>query len=424
MLLGDKLIETIARKTLGSIIDPNSDDQKKFSRQGEIDGRVDEPPQNQIDFGKTERDYIDQVSERWRLFNNNLFYERQKLLREQAELTHKLNVSLKSEEDLISNEQKKEIDLLDIESGQHSPAYKNLQEIFNSAQDQLNDIKSHLNRPLDIKFTNTYVFLMIILSIAEIPVNRLAFELFFESMPAVSLLLSAAVGILFIFFAHIVGTQFKRSQCPLTALNKEKTYIAIILITASALLIMYFLGLMREQLVETQAASSIDLAELLAESSNPSLDNVTNFNFQIGGKGVFLVIINFSIFLSGVLLAFFRHDSNPYYEEFTKLYDIAKNNLNNHIKEHEKRYVDLLRGFKDRLNRNNNLRFELEKNLERIKNTLFNIENQGQVYREKVLIEMELSIRAYRNANKQSRKTEAPRYFSDPLDKILGDLIK
>ena len=39
---------------------------------------------------------------------------------------------------------------------------------------------------------------------------------------------------------------------------------------------------------------------------------------------------------------------------------------NNHIKQYEKRLVDLLRGFKDRLNRNSNLRFEIEKNIERI----------------------------------------------------------
>ena len=366
---------------------------------------------------------MEQAGERWRLFKNNLFFEKQRLTREKEELTHKLNVSLRSEEQLIANEQKKDVDLLDLEMGINSGIRKNLQEIYNAAEEQLSDLKAHLNRPLDVKFVKTYIILMAVLSIAEVPVNRLAFELFFESMPAISLILSAAVGMLFVFFAHIVGTQFKRSLCPLTALNKERSYVAIGLITLAAVLIMYFLGLMREQLVETQAASSIDLADLLAEGANQNTDGSQKFNFIIGGKGVFLIIINFSIFLSGVLLAFFRHDSNPYYEDLSILYEKAKLNLNNHIKLFEKRHVDMLHGFKDRLNKNNNLRFEVEKNLERVGNMLANLENQEQIYREKVLSEMHLCIHEYRKANRQTRKTEAPRYFLNSYDKELAEQI-
>ena len=423
MLLGENVIESIAKKTLGSIIEANSSEPKKMARQGEIDGRVEEPSSDSTALGKAEQEYLNQAAERWRLFKNNLFYEKQRLTREQEELTQKLNSSLRSEEELISNEQKKEIDLLDVEMGQNSAARKSFQDIFNAAEEQLNDLKSHLNRPLEVKFVKTYVLLMAVLSIAEVPVNRLAFELFFESMPAVSLLLSAAVGLLFVFFAHIVGTQFKRTLCPLTALNKDRSYFAIFMIVVAAFLIMYFLGLMREQLVETQAASSIDLADLLAEGAAQANDTATKFNFMIGGKGVFLIIINFSIFLSGVLLAFYRHDANPYYEDFSKLYEKSKLDLGNHIKNYEKRHVELLRGFKDRLNRNSNLRFEVEKNLERISNLLQNIETQTDIYREKVISEIQLCLNEYRKSNKLTRKSEAPKYFGIQSDKELAELI-
>jgi hypothetical protein len=423
LLLGEKVIEGIAKKTLGAIIDPNSGEPKKMARLGEVDGRVEEPVSSSNLFGKSEQDYIDQVVDRWRLFKNSLFFEKQKLTRDKEELNHKLSVSLRSEEELIANEQKKEIDLLDVEMGTNSAARKNMQEIFNSAEEQINDLKSHLNRPLDIKFVKTYFLLMAFLSLAEVPVNQMAFELFFESLPAISLLLSAAVGILFVFFAHVVGTQFKRTQCPLTALNKDRSYLAIFLITSMALLIMYFLGVMREALVETQNASSINLADLLAQSANESSDIGSKFNFVVGSKGIFLIIINFSIFLSGVLLAFFRHDSNPYYEDLSTLYEKAKLDLNNHIKQYEKRHVELLRGFKDRLNRNANLRFEIEKNIERITNSIQNIESQEVIYRERIIGEMRLCIQEYRKANKQVRKTDAPVYFTKRFDSEISELI-
>jgi hypothetical protein len=52
-------------------------------------------------------------------------FEKQKLIRDKEESNHKLSVSLRSEEELISNEQKKEIDLLDVEMGIHSAERKN-----------------------------------------------------------------------------------------------------------------------------------------------------------------------------------------------------------------------------------------------------------------------------------------------------------
>jgi hypothetical protein len=423
LLLGDKVIDAIAKKILGPAVDPSATESRKMARQGEIDAMVEEPNSATESLGKSEQDYIDHVVDRWKLFKSSLFFEKQKLAREKEELVHRLNVSLKAEEELILNEQKKEIDLLDVEMGLNSAPRKSFQEIYSAAEDQINELKSHLNRPLEVKFVKTYILLMAALSIAEVPVNRLAFELFFEQMPAVSLLLSAAVGLLFVFFAHIVGTQLKRSLCPLTALNKDRTYIAVFLITLSAIMIMYFLGLMREQLVETQAASSIDLSELLAQTSEPGADGSSKFNFLIGQKGVFLIIINFSIFLSGVLLAFYRHDSNPYYEDFSGLYQKSKHDLNNHVRLYEKKHVELLRIFKDRLNKNGALRFEIEKNLERISNHLDNIENQEDVFNQKVMTEVRLCISEYRKSNKQNRKTPAPSYFSKGIESSVLDTI-
>ena len=57
-----------------------------------------------------------------------------------------------------------------------------------------------------------YLPLMVALALVEVPVNRLAFELFFQEQPAVSLALAVVVGAVLMFFAHMVGTLVRRME--------------------------------------------------------------------------------------------------------------------------------------------------------------------------------------------------------------------
>jgi hypothetical protein len=410
-----KLIENIANKTLGSLVDPTSSDHKKMSRQGEIDGRTEDPPSDSEQFGSSESEYLNNASERWRIFKNQCIFEKQRLSRDLDELQHKLSVTSRSEEDLISAEQKKEIDLLEAELGPNSDGRRVLKETYNKIDEELQNLKIALNRPLDIKFVKTYVLFMFVLAIAEVPVNQMSFELIFNSLPIVTYLLAGAVGVLFLFFAHIVGSQLKRSQCPLTSANKDKVYLSIFFILFVSGVIMYFLGVMREGLVKMDLmGSDLDIDALLQSTENQANDP-GKLNFSLGQTGAFLILINFSIFLSGVLLAYFRHDANPYYEDINDKFSKAKNLLNAHTKEFERKSVEILRRFNERLNRNNQARFSLEKRIEDIRNIKLSIENEEQIYKERVINEINLSISEYRKSNKASRRTPVPTYFSGSI---------
>ncbi len=410
-----KLIENIANKTLGSLVDPTGADHKKMSRQGEIDGRTEDPPSDSEQFGSSESDYLNNASERWRIFRNQCIFEKQRLSRDLDELQHKLTVTSRSEEDLISAEQKKEIDLLEAELGPNSDGRRVLKETYNKIDEELQNLKIALNRPLDIKFVKTYVFFMFVLAIAEVPVNQMSFELIFNSLPIVTYLLAGAVGVLFLFFAHIVGSQLKRSQCPLTSANKDKVYLSIFFILFVSGVIMYFLGVMREGLVKMDLmGSDLDIDALLQSTENQANDP-SKLNFSLGQTGAFLILINFSIFLSGVLLAYFRHDANPYYEDINDKFSKAKTSLNAHTKEFERKSVEILRRFNERLNRNNQARFSLEKRIEDLRNTKLSIENEEQIYKERVVNEINLSISEYRKSNKASRRTPVPPYFSGSI---------
>ncbi len=166
--------------------------------------------------------------------------------------------------------------------------------------------------------------------------------------------------------------------------------------------------------------SDLDIDALLQSTENQAADP-GKLNFSLGQTGAFLILINFSIFLSGVLLAYFRHDANPYYEDINDKFLKAKNALNAHTKEFERKSVEILRRFNERLNRNNQARFSLEKRIEDIRNIKLSIENAEQIYRERVINEINLAISEYRKSNKASRRTPAPAYYSGSIKAQLQE---
>ena len=66
---------------------------------------------------------------------------------------------------------------------------------------------------------------MIILAIIEIPINRLAFEYFFDAETRfIAFAIAAAIGSMIVFFAHVGGTYLKYSTCKELKPNLTKTY--------------------------------------------------------------------------------------------------------------------------------------------------------------------------------------------------------
>ena len=81
----------------------------------------------------------------------------------------------------------------------------------------LSTIKIQVNqRPLSVQFVTFYIPFMIHWLCGSF-VNSMAFELFFESSQLISIIVATGVGAMLVFFAHITGASFKRTQskkCP------------------------------------------------------------------------------------------------------------------------------------------------------------------------------------------------------------------
>ena len=64
-------------------------------------------------------------------------------------------------------------------------------------------------------------------------------------------------------------------------------------------------------------------------------------SFSIGQKGIFLFMINFAIFISGLIAAFFRHDSHPY-EDYDKKFNKTQLHFEGHMNKFEDKQLSIL----------------------------------------------------------------------------------
>jgi hypothetical protein len=395
---------------LKKFIEQDVSDLRKYSRQGEIDGKKDIPASDATELSTSEVEIISEADQAWTRFKTEVSNTQQKidieLERTKSEIEGEISVTI----DKISDDRNSELDLLEAEYGTSTSEYKNLKKNYESAEEELMEIRRTVNRSIQVNFVHTYILFMSILALAEVPVNRLAFELFFEQSPIISLILSAAVGALFVFFAHVIGSQIKYAQCVELNPDKKKIYSTMAALFLMSLLVMYFLGVMREQLVAVQNSANMSLEDMLNDESQAAVTNGMT-TLVLGSKGLMLLLLNLAIYVSGVILAYFRHDAHPIYEQVVSKFEKSKNAFLKYQKRFEVMQVEKLREFNDKHSFNKSLQRKREASIESInrnRESLRRIEEDSKLKLHEAIISR---IRAYRENNKKFRLTQPPMYF-------------
>jgi hypothetical protein len=252
-------------------------------------------------------------------------------------------------------------------------------------------------------------------------VNRLAFELFFESMPLVSLLLSAAIGGIFIFFAHTIGSMVRRLQCKEVAVNRDEVFLTVTLISLLAFILMYFLGLMREMWVDVSEAGSLNLEAYLSglDKSPKSLAD----HLLIGSKGFTLLLLNLAIFAMGVVTAFRRHDPHPNYEKAVNFARKQEQRFVNYKKRFEAKRNEITRVHNQRISDRENTHKELEEELRATEHELVTLPEKLKADRAALISALTRRFMAYQNANKRARSAPDPVYFSANPKPLIESLL-
>ena len=414
-------MEANAVREFQRMINPDESELVRHARTGEVDGTKEYPPLLTQGLSDHEKQIIYEGKTEWMKYNSLMEQYRSRLSDQIHQLQNQHDSELHTINSTFAETHTKSLELLDHELGHFSSEYRHHEDAALAAKEEKHKIEQLLGRPLQVEHTDLYLPVLICLAIAEVPINRLAFELFFESMPLVSLLVSAAIGGLLIFFAHTVGILLKRAQCKEIEVSHDNIYLTITLLSILTFALMYFLGLMREKWVDINDVSTLNLEALITSATNTEKGIAESL--MIGSKGFTLLLLNLGIFTVGVLLAFLRHDAHPFYEKAVNSHQKAQEKMLIFKKKFEIRKSELQKNHNNRLEEK---RIQIKKVEEQIKASireLDGIDSKIASNRKNLISALARKIMAYQHANQKIRKTPAPDYFKSDLLSMVEQMV-
>lgn len=398
----------------------------KFEREGDRLGKNEQPASSASELTAIEYGEVRLANDALKKLESEVREKTKSLLEEKAKIEKIINTTLPNDVAQLDTKNQNDLDKIESDFGPKSAVYEDIQTRLSASDDRLKHITGSTGgRELQVQIERLYIPFMITLAFAEVWVNRLAFELFFESSPIISLFLAIAVGAVLVFFAHITGSSFKRSTSKEMPLDMSKFWVSMLAINSLVILFIYYLGKMREAFVRINDGQTLELdgANIFSDDLSSTIDIVSNstpidsfMSTDIGEKGLFLILVNVVVYACGAVAAFIRHDSHPDFEKI----------LNTHTKL-RKRSVALRKSYEDKISAiqksTKDKHASLQKKLSEARSNLddlaSDIDSTKQIYEEYHLkIEKALNekINAFRQNNSQSRKTPAPSYFKERVE--------
>jgi hypothetical protein len=179
--------------------------------------------------------------------------------------------------------------------------------------DEIHDVEERLPRYSSQWF---YWPFMAILTIGEIPLNKLSFELFFQESPLMSLVVAGVVGLVLIALAHRIGVVMRHfayaARGSIGRLSVQILQIAILAGVVGALI--YGVSVLRQGYLTFIAQPDLGFAELLQSNQIGEAAQMV-LGVGLGTEGWIFLVINAAILLVGISAAFFCHDPHPDFEK-------------------------------------------------------------------------------------------------------------
>ena len=394
----------------------------KFEREGVRQGQRELPHANETDLSKFEREVLSEH----RGLLNELEKEISDFQKNAQQTTSKLRRELDSiipekERDILSRTEAN-VERVEAELGPNSAAFEdNSTKLAETISDVKITKRSLNNRELQVSLVSSYIPFMAALAFAEVWVNSMAFELFFESTPIVSYFLAMAVGAMLVFFAHITGTSVKRALPEEAKPNRLRVTISMLMLNSLVVIFIFYLAKMRQAFVllgqsqELELVGGLDgddlgeLSDVVGDLANSSVDSLLAAN--IGEEGFFLLLVNIVVYVCGLVAAMLRHDTHPDYEKLvTRQKKLAMKEIT-FKKKFELRTASITKNKNDTLNDLANKRASAESELILIDEAIAECDEILLSSRKDVSRSLKMKVKAFREGNKGARKTKAPSYF-------------
>ena len=413
---------------LDRLLKNDDQDIARCERKGVENGKANTPASSIKNLSKFELDEKSKVEKAIEKLSNEVDITSKQLDSQRTEILRKLDIQIPKNQDETDALHQDEVDQIDKLVGQNSTNQKDISNKLEVAHSTLRTIKIAVNnRPLSVQFVGPYIPFMLALAFAEVWVNRLAFELFFESTPIVSLFLATAIGAMLVFFAHVTGSAIKRSQSTEVVVSKGKTFFSMGILNALVVVFVFYLAKMRQAFVSITTANEEGLGgmeDLLKTPDLPELSELMETNSvmdslvsaNLGQEGIFLLLVNVAVYVCGFIAAFIRHDTHPDYEKAENEYNKHRSALVKATKSFDakvaaidKRKSDLHSNIrKDRDDAEEQL-YKIDKEIDEIQQVLSDNKTRASE-----VVSQRINI--YRKANLANRNKPAPSYFNEDIE--------
>lgn len=416
---------SISKSSLERLLRLDDQERNRLERKGIDMGKSNTPSSSSKSMSKFELDEKNKLTKAYSKFSTDAKKQISKLEKEKNELLRKIDFQIPKSLDETDQMHENEREQIQKLVGESSNKYDEVKIKAEESYRTLQAIKIQVNqRPLSTQFVIFYVPFMVLLAFAEVFVNSLAFELFFESSQLISIIVATGVGAMLVFFAHITGSSFKRTQSKEVPVSKTNTYLSMGVLNSLVIVLIFYLSKMRQAFVsisnQNEQGFNID-ADKLLNSDTPGLNEVlgspnildTLMQINLGPEGMFLLLINVAVYVCGFVAAFVRHDSHPDYEKAQKNYDKdrkelfkVKKTFDDKIASIDKKQLDLHTKIKQNREIAEENLHEIDKELNELNYFVSDFQNQvNDIFNEK--------IRIFRDANNNNRTKVSPEYFKE-----------
>lgn len=155
---------------------------------------------------------------------------------------------------------------------------------------------------------------MFALAVAEVPINRFSFELFFQESPAVALLVSFLVGAILVALAHRMGMLMCRFGYNAKRKNGWGEAAQIALVIALVVALAYGVSILRQGYLAFITQPDMGFGQAL-ESQQFGGAAIVALKAGLGMDGWIFMLINLAVVAVGVSAAYFCHDQHPDFEK-------------------------------------------------------------------------------------------------------------
>jgi hypothetical protein len=392
---------------------------EKIAREGKVDGKKNQPnsKSKNSDFENKLSYEMTDVFQKFKSETDNFIKKTDKKISTNiSKIENKLKVS-------IDNQNRKfdqKVTDLEKTDGEGSHKYSDLINKISENEIYLKSLKTQLeDRELQVALVKTYLPFMIILSFAEVWINRLAFELFFESNPLISFILALAVGGVLVFFAHVCGTTVKRIN--FSKWNKSLSIFFLALLNSLTLVVIIYLAKMRQAFVAISTLSTEDITfdDLISDdlgdlsgiiTEGSAVDNL--ISTDIGQEGMFLLLINVTIFVCGCIAAFIRHDQHPDYEKLINENKGLLSQRSKYLDKFNHKFSKERKELDTKVNSLNKQIIDIENENEKLNDDISNAKESLEESIEKLKSTYISKVNAYRISNTKERSTPPPEFFN------------